>query len=216
MKHRNFVLFIIIILIAGCSKDKVSGSGAVVTEDRPEANFTGVSMGGSNNVHITKGAGFRVQVKGYGNLLPYYETRVANGVLKLGYKDVNIRNDNIEVFVTMPGLNFLSISGSGDMDVHGNFDGNSTFQTIISGSGNIGLEQGTARDFSSTISGSGNVAAFGIAAENAIINVSGSGNTEITATAILDVTISGSGNVYYKGKPVVTSHVSGSGAIIPK
>jgi hypothetical protein len=217
MKVLVFVLATMVLLFTGCSKEKISGSGSIITQQRSESNFTGISMSGANNVHVTKGAAFNVEIRGYSNLLSYYETRVVNSILRLGYKnDVNVRNDNIEVYVTLPVLNSLSIAGSGNIDVAGSFDSTNSFEINIAGSGNISLQQGITKNFSSTISGSGNILAFGITAQNATINISGSGNTEITATSLLDVTISGSGDVYYKGNPVITSHVSGSGSIIPR
>lgn len=216
MKKYAVLLIIISVLFIGCSKERVAGSGSIITQERSETNFTGIRMSGANNVHVTKGA-FRVQVKGYSNLLTYYETRIINGNLEVGYRgNIRIKNDNIEVYVTMPSINMLSISGAGSIDALGNFDANNALETNISGSGNISFQQGSAKNFTSTISGSGNVSAFGVIAEKANINISGSGNTEVTATSQLEVTISGSGDVYYKGTPVITSHISGSGSIIPR
>lgn len=217
MKRSLFLILTTVVLLVSCSKDRIAASGSVVTEDRDETDFTGISTSGSNNVHVSKAAAYSVKLKGSANLFAYYETRAVNGILKLGYKkDVNIKNDNIEVFVTLPSLELLSVAGSGNIYVEGSFDGNNTFETTISGSGNIDLDQGTAQNFSCTISGSGNVRAFGMLAEKAVITLSGSGNAEIAASSFLTVNILGSGDVYYKGSPAITSNISGSGSVIAK
>lgn len=210
----NLVLAVLI-TISACNQDPITGSGVIATEARTIKNFTGVTIEGSSNVTILKGTDFKVEVKAYNNLLPYFESRVVNGNLILGYKDhINVRNDNTEVTVTLPVLNSLSTYGSGDITSTGDFMGNNDFEASISGSGNIKIEKGSSMNFSTSISGSGNVQAFGFAAEKVTVNVAGSGNAKVTATNKLNVKIAGSGNVYYKGSPSLSVNVSGSGAVV--
>ena len=206
-----------ILLFASCKKDRISGTGSVVTEQRNVTNFTKVHTSGSTDVEVKQGVDFKVEVTGYSNLIPYFETRLNNGTLELGYKnDVHVRNDNIKVLVTLPVLNGLSTSGSGDISTTGNFSGNTNFDCNISGSGNISIAAGASDQFRSTISGSGDVFALGMIATNAEITISGSGDSEITAVNQLKVTIAGSGNVYYLGTPTITAQISGSGSVIPR
>ncbi len=203
--------------LASCSKERIKGNGSTSTETRNVTGFTAVSASGSTNVHIAQGASFKVEVKGYSNLLPYYETKLVNNTLELGYKpDVNVKNDNTEVFITMPALNGLHLAGSGNISTTGAFNGNSVFNAAIEGSGAIHFSSGTATDFFARIAGSGNIYALDMVALNADTETSGSGNTEITATTKLKVKIAGSGNVYYRGTPVITTNISGSGAVIPR
>ena len=216
---RVFVIATIGISVSfiSCTKEKIRGNGPTSTETRNHANFTGVAAFGSSAVYITQGTAFKVEVKGYSNLIPYYETTVVNNILELKYQnDVNVKNDNIEVYITMPVLNKISIYGSGDISTSGVFPGNTDFNATISGSGNINFSSGTSQNFYSTISGSGNIYTIDMIADKAETEVSGSGNTEITANTSLKVRIAGSGNVYYRGTPVITSTISGSGAVIPR
>lgn len=209
-----FILALASIAFASCSQDRITGSGSTTTETRSVNNFTGVSTSGSTGVDIIQGATFRVEVSGYNNLLPYLETVVINNVLQVRYKNnVNIRHDNTHVTITMPQVNYLSISGSANIDARGNFTAINEFQSRISGSGSISIEKGTAKNFRSEISGSGDVNAFGLQVETANVKISGSGNTHVTATSNLNVEIAGSGNVYYKGSPSVFASVSGSGKV---
>ena len=209
------LLAVILVAFSSCTRDRVTGNGSITTQDRPVSNFTKITAKGSTDAFIVKGNTFKVQVKGSDNLVPYFETRVVNGTLNLGFEnDVNVRHDDIQVFVTMPVLTGLKTQGSGNISASGNFTDNADFETVIAGSGNITIEQGSARNFSTDISGSGDVHAFGFNAENANIKVSGSGNSRITASNQLDVRIAGSGNVYYKGSPQVSVKISGSGSVI--
>ncbi len=216
---RGFSIAIVSVVLSlvSCSKERVSGNGPTITETRNVSNFTAVSASGSSNVYITQGAFFKVEVKGYSNLVPYYETKLVNNTLQLGYKqDVNVKNDNTEVFITLPVLNGLSVFGSANISTTGTFTGNIDFNASISGSGNISISAGAAQNFFASIAGSGNINALNFMADKAETTTSGSGNTEITASNQLKVKITGSGNVYYRGTPVITTNISGSGAVIPR
>jgi hypothetical protein len=209
-----FVPLLAIALLASCNKERLTGSGAVVTEDRTVANFTKVTTSGASNVYIQQGAAFSVQVKGYGNLLPHFETSVRNQTLEVGYKDVqSIKNDNIEVFVTMPALEGARINGSADIEATGDFTSN-RMDFFISGSGNIDVESGTVQNLFTDISGSGNIRLFGVTANKAQVSMSGSGTIEVNAVTDLKATINGSGTVFYKGSPTIETSVSGSGKLV--
>ena len=215
MKQIFLFSVVSLILLTSCTKDRITGSGSSSVEHRSLTGFTSVEMSGSTNVLVRQGANFDVQVQGYDNLLPYFETRVSNGALKLGFKNnVIVHNDNIQVTVTLPILSGLSISGSGDMQALGNFTGSSVMEARISGSGNISIEQGITDNFYANISGSGNIHAFGLQSKKAEVNSSGSGSVELKCSDELKVKISGSGDVYYKGTPAVSAEISGSGRVV--
>lgn len=216
MNKTFFAALVGLFFLAACSKDKISGSGQVSTESRNAANFTKVITNGSTEVHVAQGANFSVQVKGYSNLLPYMETKVSGNALNIGYRHgVNIKNDNAEVYITLPALESVVTNGSGNVDVKGTFNG-TTLQAGISGSANISIEAGSVSLFKINSSGSGNVRALGLTAQNADVSISGSGTAEVWAVASLKATISGSGVVYYKGQPVIETSISGSGKVQPK
>lgn len=218
MRHRFAIAAVSVILaFSSCSKERVSGNGPVVTESRNVSGFTSISASGSTNIFVTHGASFKVEVKGYSNILQYYESKLVNNTLQLGFRqNINVKNDNTEVFITMPALNGLQLAGSGDIRTTGAFNGNNDFNASIAGSGNIYFSSGTAINFYSAIDGSGNIYALNMTADKAETAITGSGNTEITANNQLKVKITGSGNVYYRGTPVITSNISGSGAAIPR
>jgi hypothetical protein len=207
----------VIVSSASCTKDHVKGSGSVVTEQRNLSGFTSISSSGSSKVYVSRGSQFSVEVRGYANLLPYFETKVLNNELRLGYKDnVSVKNDNTEIYVTLPLLDGLRLSGSGDIRTSGDFPLVANFNSSISGSGNIYYSDGSAGFCTLSISGSGNMNMIGLKADKAETTTSGSGNTEISVATHLKVKISGSGNVYYRGNPIIVTNISGSGDVIPK
>lgn len=205
------------VLVVACNKDEITGSGNVTSQERSVTGFTGVVVNGSTKAFITLDTGFTVSVKGYGNLLPYLETNVVNGVLQVGYKDdVNVSNDNTEVYITLPALDYAQTNGSGDMKITGEITGSDHLKASLNGSANISVEKGSADKFDGEISGNGNILALGFQSKEANVKISGDGNIEISVSEKLNVVINGSGNVYYHGAPVITTNISGNGQVIPK
>jgi Putative auto-transporter adhesin, head GIN domain len=218
MKRGVSIVFISAMLsLISCYKERISGNGSTSTETRNINGFTAIAASGSTNVYITEGAAFKVEIKGYSNLLPYYETKLINNTLQLGYKqNVNIKHDNTEVFITLPVLNGLTLSGSGNITTTGDFGGNTDFNATVSGSGNIYFSSGVTQNFYSKVDGSGSIYTLNMVADKVDATISGSGKIEITAGNRLNVKITGSGKVYYKGSPVITTNITGSGAVLHK
>lgn len=214
LKPINVILFLSVMLVS-CNKEKVAGSGEIISETRNVANFYSVSAYGSTEVYINYGPQYAVTVKGYENIVPRLKTIVENGTLIVKYENgVNISNDNSEIYITMPTLQSVSSHGSNEFKVTGNFIGMETFTASTYGSGDITIEGGGAKNVLFKISGSGDIEAFGFSTENAIVQINGSGDAALSVTQNLKATISGSGNVYYKGSPAIDASVSGSGKVI--
>ena len=217
--YRLVFLASLLLLLVSCSKERVAGSGPVTSTERTlDDAFNKVSANGSMPVFIEKGATPKVVVKGYSNLFPHIKTEVRNdGTLEIGIADeVNIRNNNIEVFVTLPYLNKVKQNGSGKATVRSGFkqDG---MEADLTGSGSITIEGGQVNSFSANLSGSGKVRAFGLETGESHVWLSGSGVVQVTTYVKLRANVSGSGEVQYKGNPgTVESFVSGSGIVVRK
>ena len=214
-KYSLLILLATTVLIFSCKKDKIEGGGTVITETRNVENFYNVSVSGATNVFITYGVAFDVKVKAYQNIISTLETKVQNGILMIGFKN-NVRNDNSEVYITMPALLSVTTNGSGNIDTKGNFLGMEYFSASTSGTGMISIEKGSAKNYKVYISGSGDVKSFGFLTEQATITASGSGDAELLVTKNLKASLKGSGNVYYKGNPEIDATTSGSGKVIKK
>lgn len=202
-------------LLMACSKDKLTANGDKTTETRQPGNFTGVNTSGSTIIHINYGTEHKVVLKGSNNLIPYYKTEIINGILYLGYQKASVQHDDLEAFVTLPYLNNISVSGSSNVDIAGQFPTIETFKVSISGSGEIEADDLlTAKETNVNISGSGEADLKKLNSKKADVDLSGSGEVKIGVETHLKVRISGSGKVQYLGLPEIDSKISGSGKLI--
>jgi hypothetical protein len=190
----------------------IEGSGVAATETRDVAPFTSVDLAGSNNVTIQVGAEQAVRVHADDNLVRRVTTTVRDGELVIDNRGSFRTQVLMTVEVSVPRLDGLTVSGSGNVSVQGvRAD---AFGVRLPGSGNI-VVTGTADRLTATLDGSGQLQLTNLVATDATAVVSGSGVIRLTATGSLSASISGSGTIQYGGSPEdVTQSVTGSGAII--
>jgi hypothetical protein len=206
-------------------------------ETRDLSGFTKVSFGISGDLYINIGADFKVVLEGEKSLIDDIITEVSGS--KLVIKKDNWRlnqNEKVTIYVTMPEINGLSVSGSGKAEIKDNVktdnlslsvSGSGKIYTTdisasgincsISGSGDIilgGSGNVTRADIS--ISGSGNYSGEPLEIRSVDISISGSGSCRCNVSESLKASVSGSGNVTYIGNPKVDARVSGSGRVRSK
>jgi hypothetical protein len=196
----------------GLGGERVEGSGNVVSETREVGDFDRIAVESFGTVNVEVGPAASLTVEAEDNVLPLLVTEVDGSTLRLGSEpNTSFRDVEEPVYtITVPSLEEVSISGSGDVTVTGL--SNDTFAATISGSGDI-RPAGEAVSLDVSISGSGAFHGEGLAVADAEVDVSGSGSVVVDAADSLDVSISGSGDVRYLGDPVVGRSVSGSGSI---
>ena len=212
---------------------RVRGNGNVKTEDRSIGNFSGVSSYGPYNVYLTQDSSYKVSVEAEDNLLPYIDTYVENGELKVRTKEgYNLSNSReISVHVSAPSFSAIKTVGSGDIisqskinnstaialeatgsgDIKANLNAPEVKAEVM-GSGSINLE-GETKSFNGNITGSGNIKAFELKSENSDVEILGSGNADVYASVKLSIEVNGSGDVKYKGNGQVASNIHGSGSV---
>jgi hypothetical protein len=215
-----------------------SGSQSIVKETRDVTGFTKVSFGVAGNLYISFGPEFKVVLEGEKDLLEDIETDVSGDRLiirKDNYWRLDM-HEKVTVYITMPELEGLGVSGSGKAEVKDAVKTNDLSLSVsgsgklyttdvtvanldcgISGSGDIifgGNGNATRADIS--ISGSGNYSGESLKIGSAEIHISGSGNCSCTVSETLRASVSGSGNVSYLGNPKVDARVSGSGHVRSK
>lgn len=215
------------------SCDSISGNGKVRDEKRDISNINTVKTSGSIDVEINSGDNYSLTVENDENLIPYIVTEVNNGVLDIHYKNgYSIMNDHAKVIVTVPTLDKIITSGSGDISTNGVIKSANEIEMNTSGSGNIKAEidapsvkvsgsgsgdielSGRTKDFNCRISGSGDIKCSNLKSENADIHVSGSSDVHVFASVSLKVNVAGSGDVYYSGNPANPEiHIAGSGTV---
>ncbi len=235
MKLKQLTLGVMLLLFTSCVDDLfIRGNGIPESEVRHVPAFSSVVSEGNFDIRVTHGVDYKVLVNAESNLLPYIETTVKAGALRIDTEGIyKLQNQlPVEILITTPFIREIIQSGSGNITA-GSFAGESfsfivsgsgnveaminavTIEAVLSGSGNI-LITGIARDAKITVSGSGTVDSRDLAVRNCQAGVSGSGDVWIDVDQFLKAVISGSGSVYYYGSPEIEMVVSGSGSVIRK
>ncbi|OUJ71650.1 head GIN domain-containing protein [Hymenobacter crusticola] len=221
-------------------------------EVRQVSAFTELKLAGSPKVILRQGSPQKVELEGDPADLARVETNVSNGQLRIGIKNNdghgssdsdggllsrvlnssnNVNIGPITVYVTMPEIKALSVSGSGSIKAAEAIKA-TTLDLAVSGSGNLSLAQLQSTAVSSAVSGSGSITVVGAAprhdvrisgsgnvqsadlrAEASKVSISGSGNCQVNATKTLDARIAGSGSIYVTGNPQINSSIAGSGRV---
>lgn len=217
MKHFITIILSLVAIVnfSACKKERLTANGNIISETRNLGQFNGVSSSGATPVEIRYGTEYSIVIKGSSNIVPHYNTRIVNSLLHIGFENVNVRRDDIEVILTMPMVKKISLSGSTEVEIKGNFPSVTNFDVYISGSGEVEIEnEMQAKNVNVEISGSGEVDFEKMTTKNAEANISGSGIMKIQVQDRLKAKISGSGKVYYRGNPTVQQDISGSGKLI--
>jgi len=206
-------------------------------ETRNVSGFSKVSFGVPGNLYIRFGSDYKVVLEGDKDFLAEIETEVSNGRLVIK-KDSwnNFSNKKVIVNITMPSIEALGVSGSGqaeiidavkamafDMGVSGsgkiyiNDINSDKLECGISGSGDVIIKgSGNSAKANIDISGSGSYTGESLKIESADISISGSGSCLCNVSGTLEAHVSGSGNITYTGNPRIDARVSGSGRVRAK
>lgn len=231
MKVLKLVLFCIPVLFYACGFNAVNGKGDVQKSERSVNDFTKLNMNISGKVFIIQGAEYSCTVETEENIAALIKTEVKDHELIISQTN-NFNTNTLNVYITMPFVDKLSLNGSGDINCKneissktlelelngsGNINMNKiivlTLSCSIDGSGNINLLTGKAKEANFELGGSGNITADHIDCENVVASIDGSGNIDCFASQNLKVDINGSGNLKYKGQPKTKIDISGSGQV---
>lgn len=208
------------------------GNGDRITDERELADFSAVDNNGELDVLVEQGERFEVVVSIDENLLDRVQTDVVGDTLRIrtrGQLAHLVRGPHVRV--TMPTLSGarvsgsgalelfdfvdsesleLSVSGSGDLDWHGE---SLAVDASVSGSGDLVLDGAT--DFLELrVSGSGAARALNCVAQDAQVSVSGAGDASVYVEGEIDAEVSGAGDLMVRGDPHFTRRKeSGAGDI---
>jgi hypothetical protein len=191
--------------IAGCD---LGDDGPRTTQTRDVADFTRVENKASVDVRLEVGEPQRVRVRAGEEVIDDVSTTVRDGTLRVDFDHSGWGGNDVIVEATVPRLDGVEASGSGDIDAEG--IGADAFEVRSDGSSDIALRGTTAR-LTVEIDGSGNADLGELEAQEADVKVSGSGDADVHAAERLDVDVDGSGDVRYHGNPKLTKSLDGSG-----
>lgn len=188
-------------------------------EVRDVENFTKISFGFAGKLYLKQGSPQKVELEGNREILEEIETEVDGGRLRIGKEgkwfDWDFGNDKITVYITVPDIEGVSVSGSGDIVGQSKIRTND-LELKVSGSGSMELDVEARGDVEADVSGSGNMNLRGHF-ESFESDVSGSGRVVLRAN--IDNTanfgISGSGKIEASGSAdFVRTRISGSGKVL--
>ncbi len=204
----------LLLVSSGCSLlhfvQGEAGSGVSATEQREIGDFDKVDFSGMANITIACGQSPTLAVTIDDNLMPWIETRVVDGTLKIrSTKRINpMVTPTYQI--TTGNISSVAMAGSGSVtvtDISGD-----EFQFDLAGSGKLNAT-GVAERVDIEIAGSGSVDLQQLVARHVSVEIAGSGKGTVHATETLAVEIAGSGNIDYIGSPEIRKDIAGSGGV---
>lgn len=188
------IVFAFLLVTSSCTY--TTGEGPLVEKEFAKDAFRDVELDGSFNVNITQGAQQNVVVNGQENIIEKLKMDVLDGVLYLSLEPGNYMNYELEVDLTMPRLQTVVLSGSGDIKL-GTFVGLDELKISLDGSGDIESEGVLEVNGSATIDleGSGDID-LSLKAEKVMVDLDGSGDVDLNGTSsTLKAMLDGSGDI---------------------
>lgn len=217
----------------------MTGPSFLSDEDRSLKGFSKIYSKGPIDAKISVGKKFSVSVDASDSIKDRIITEVDGETLiiklkkgQYSWKDYG----KAVVYVTLPDLEALTVSGSGDATVAGTIDGDSlsiklngsgdaTIKTAkaddlklaLSGSGDLRINSGSCKNISITINGSGDVDTQSVNCKIGSFSIRGSGDIDARASEEVKANIMGSGDVTVYGEPKrISSRTYGSGDVRTK
>jgi hypothetical protein len=202
----GFALLVLALLLIGASYSVLRaqgtsagaaspGSRLLATEKRTlGASIAEVELNGPINLNLRQGTTASLEVRGEQRLLANVDTTVDRDTLHIGPRGILLRHRQpIEVTLTLPTLEHLTLGGSGQHTVSG-FSGERIELTVT---GSTGLRfNGRYREIDATLQGSGEVEITGGNAERVKADMKGSGHMTLVGGAReLQAEIAGSGEL---------------------
>ncbi len=200
--------------------------------------FSEISLRIDAKLYLAQGDKQSVEIVAKESTLDELITEVKDRELIIRYKGANkFWNDfqpgKVEIYITLPEINAITVSGSGDVFNDGAISSRILNLTVSgsgkiklddleaervkclqSGSGNIYLDgNGEATDLNISISGSGNFVGEDFEAKDVSVRISGSGGADVHCNENLKARIAGSGNINYNGNPNIDQSIAGSGKV---
>jgi len=196
----------------------IEGVGSIVEETREITGFYSVANTTSFHVYVTQADTFSVLVAAQENLLPIIETNKSGSTLIIKTREFSCirNNDNVEVYVTLPEIEELSLTGSGRI-VCERIDGDEV-ELSVSSSGRMFVDTLYCTDAYIRNSGSGQFDGQVVDASYANVKISGSGSIDFGEMYVDDFELvhSSSGNIdgFVFGASKSDVSLSGSGRIV--
>lgn len=206
------LLFLVLLNPYVQGQDKVA-----VIQTRNVSGFKFIDLAMAGTAFVKQGDHFSVQIEAPASIADKITTAVSSNTLSISHqgKLYSSSSTSIKIHITLPQINGLKVSGSGNLKMESDISTN-LLSCHVEGSGSISLDEVSAAKLSLQIDGSGDIRQDKATAENAILELHGSGNLscESLTAKLVAVTLDGSGNIALSdlaaSKLFVTNSGSGS------
>ena len=219
--------------VGSASGTPIIAAGPIETEVREVESFKAVSVTASIKLVLTQGEAKPLTVEAKQEVLPWIETVVRDGELRIAPKPgSNFTNRGaVTVYVTAPDIRGVSVSASSEVEgtnaIKGetfalsiNSSGRGTLvldvaelSTSLSSSGSANLS-GTATRHTASVSSSARLKAEDLRVVTMLVQTSLSGSVDVSVSDELTGAASTSGQVRYYGEPrSLEVHTSTSGQV---
>lgn len=219
-----------------CTKGKhVVGSQNYISKEVKADHFSEIKLFGGGNINYRQDSRSHIELYGSDNILPLIETYVEGNTLIIKpKKGVNIWKGKLDINISAPEVNKLSVNGSGNVKFTNGIKTSKNVELQINGSGDIEGEGFHCNKMGVSINGSGNVRLQKIESRECQASISGSGDIKLNGNTLqaqysiagsgsiqaADVqsentkaSIAGSGNISCYASQKLVAHVAGSGDI---
>jgi hypothetical protein len=230
---KKIIVITFVLILAGCDRGTIKGSGNVKTVDNSLAMFNKVTVYGGLDISIVPGDKYSVQVTTDDNLHQYLKVNLTDKLLEIGPK-ANYKLDPttaVKVLITTDTLYKLATAGSVDVNIHDlkskalefNIAGSTdliasnlqldALSVKSTGSANLKLS-GSLNKGNFNLAGSTNIDASKLEAKSLTLKAAGSTNAKIYVSDSLTAKVAGSSKVSYYGNPrKITIVNNGSGTV---
>ena len=211
---------------------RIKGSGKVVEVTRTVGDFNAVELAGIGNLTVELADSTSVQIEAEDNLIQYFTSEVADGMLKIGFRGRVGMNtgQTIRFYVTARDLDTIIVTSlatvtapaleTSELTVRVGDGGRVKIGTLmadrlvvhIDGLSRLLIGSGEVGEQDLTVLG-GAYEAEGLQSARASARLTGLGSATIRVSEHLQVDIQEGGTVQYVGNPIVEQEVSGLGQI---
>lgn len=232
LKGKSLAIVIFCLVMLQCVSVHSSGddSDLGVADLKDLTGFNSIGLNIAGTLYIEQDSTYSVRIEGKDEDVKNIITKLEENTLIIKTKPgIHIMGE-ISIFVSMPEVKGLNVSGSGDIlaqkrinatDIKLNVSGSGNLfvddlqsteiESSISGSGEIKVKGTAVESLKIDIAGSGDFSSEELASKDVQVNIAGSGSARVFASDNLNTSIAGSGDVYYKGSPLVNASSVGSG-----
>ena len=217
-------------------KEALRGSGNIVTEEMPFADFTSLDVRSAFDAHIVQSETFAVTIRVDDNILDLVDVSKEGDTLTIGLeRSVRLTGDvTLEADITMPDLDDLKLSGAARANLSG-FSSSDELEIDLSGASNLDgdLEagevdieasgasrivlEGSATELIIEGSGASSLDLADFTADTADVRLSGASDATVNVQERIDsADVSGASRLRYLGDPELDDVTSSGASTIEK